>query len=258
MGNLALNGADKQQRNLLDQINKRSRQRAVLDGKFPGDLKNGDGTTRLDTANDSIIIGQSDGKSVAEFEIKRGVTQYFTTSSATVPTTTQFPANGDWGWHLNTATSIYYIARNYSGTIQSTTLNGTSGAITAAQHGTLGAPAAHPFTVITGVISDAQHGSKTLTTLHAVATGAAAGFMSAADKGALDDITTTGDAVNLLNGTEIQVEGTKVVGARITGWGDASGTTSRAAFNVTDGLTTIAEHLGALINDLKTHGIIGT
>jgi hypothetical protein len=56
-----------------------------------------------------------------------------------------------------------------------------------------------------------------------------------------------------------KVGANQVVGARITGWGDPFGATSRATFSTTTATTNqVAQALAALITDLKTHGVIGT
>jgi hypothetical protein len=55
-----------------------------------------------------------------------------------------------------------------------------------------------------------------------------------------------------------QVAGTQVVGPQIVGWGDPTGSASRAAFSAgTVTLTSLAAHVGQLIKDLKTHGLLG-
>ena len=60
-----------------------------------------------------------------------------------------------------------------------------------------------------------------------------------------------------------QIQGTQVVGPRITGWGAPTGTISRAAFTTTASatyvqaeLTATIEALKAVITDLRTHGLI--
>lgn len=55
------------------------------------------------------------------------------------------------------------------------------------------------------------------------------------------------------------VADTKVVGARVTGWGAATGTPTRTTFATTTVTTEqLAERVKALIDDLITHGLIGT
>lgn len=58
---------------------------------------------------------------------------------------------------------------------------------------------------------------------------------------------------------EYQVDATKVVGNRVTGWAAATGTATRTTF-ATGTVTTaqLAERVKALIDDLITHGLIGT
>jgi hypothetical protein len=58
---------------------------------------------------------------------------------------------------------------------------------------------------------------------------------------------------------DIRVRGNKVIGTRVTGWTAATGTATRTAF-ATGSVTTaqLAERVKALIDDLTTHGLIGT
>lgn len=67
-----------------------------------------------------------------------------------------------------------------------------------------------------------------------------------------------GGNVNLSTGNEYRINNTKVVGARVTGWGAATGTATRTTF-ATSTVTTaqLAERVKALIDDLITHGLIG-
>ena len=164
MANLSTSGGDKNSRILLDQINARTRQRAVKNGKFPADLKSGDGTTRI--SGDTLHLGQSDGKQVREFPISRALTQFTgLTSSDTLPTTDDLPTDGDWGWHTDTVTGFTYFARNIADVIVYPT---------------------SAFTSITGSITAAQHGAQTVGTLHAAVTSSVNGFMLATDKVILD------------------------------------------------------------------------
>lgn len=60
------------------------------------------------------------------------------------------------------------------------------------------------------------------------------------------------------SGSYFHIGTTPVLGARITGWGAATNTTSRATFDTTTvTLPQLASRVGALINDLRTHGMIG-
>lgn len=45
------------------------------------------------------------------------------TSSASGPSLTEYPTNGDWGFHTDTALAICTLARNFSGTIKSVVLS---------------------------------------------------------------------------------------------------------------------------------------
>jgi hypothetical protein len=72
--------------------------------------------------------------------------------------------------------------------------------------------------------------------------------------------------VNLSNATQLQVQGTKVVGTKITSWGTPGGTLTRATIAADAALATptqaefnaLAQNVRALITDLRTHGLIGT
>jgi len=68
-----------------------------------------------------------------------------------------------------------------------------------------------------------------------------------------------GGNVNLSSGNEYRINNTKVVGARITGWTAATGTATRTTF-ATSTVTTaqLAERVKGLIDDLISHGLIGT
>lgn len=56
-----------------------------------------------------------------------------------------------------------------------------------------------------------------------------------------------------------KVDGVKVAGNRVTGWGTPTGTASRAAFD-TGAITAgqLAQRVKALIDDLRAHGLIGS
>ena len=58
---------------------------------------------------------------------------------------------------------------------------------------------------------------------------------------------------------EYRVDGTKVVGNRVTGWGTPTGTLDRTAFNAdTVTLPQLAARVNGIITDLKnSHGLFG-
>lgn len=60
-------------------------------------------------------------------------------------------------------------------------------------------------------------------------------------------------------GGAYKIDGVKVVGNRVTGWGAPTGTASRAAFD-TGAITAgqLAQRVKALIDDLRAHGLIGS
>jgi hypothetical protein len=55
-----------------------------------------------------------------------------------------------------------------------------------------------------------------------------------------------------------RVDGTQVVSNRVTGWSAATTTVNRAAVTNATTLANLAQAVGTLINDLRTHGLIGT
>jgi hypothetical protein len=65
--------------------------------------------------------------------------------------------------------------------------------------------------------------------------------------------------VDLASGKVYEVNGTQVVGARVTGWAAATGTATRTTFvTSTVTLEQLAERVKALVDDLIAHGLIGT
>jgi hypothetical protein len=65
--------------------------------------------------------------------------------------------------------------------------------------------------------------------------------------------------VNVDTGQRYRVNGTAVLDARQTGWGAPTGTADRATFATSSvTLSELAERVKALIDDLTTHGIIGS
>lgn len=64
--------------------------------------------------------------------------------------------------------------------------------------------------------------------------------------------------LNLGSGKVLSVNGTQVVGPRVTGWTAATNTKSKATFDTTSvTLPNLAARVGQLIDDLIAHGIIG-
>jgi hypothetical protein len=57
----------------------------------------------------------------------------------------------------------------------------------------------------------------------------------------------------------VNLQGTQVLATRRTGWAAPTGTATRTSFDTATATTTqLAERLKALIDDLTTHGLIGT
>jgi hypothetical protein len=67
-----------------------------------------------------------------------------------------------------------------------------------------------------------------------------------------------GGNLDLTSGNVLTVASTQVVGPRVTGYADPTGTTDRATFDTTTVSTQdLAEFVKALYEDLKSHGLIG-
>lgn len=65
------------------------------------------------------------------------------------------------------------------------------------------------------------------------------------------------DIIDTTTGTGYAINGTKVVGARVTGWGDPTTSASRVTFDNTISLASLCDIVGTLIKDLRAHGLIG-
>jgi hypothetical protein len=91
--------------------------------------------------------------------------------------------------------------------------------------------------------------------------GALAGVTTLSMSGALSvggDATLSGDAL-LASGKVLKVNAVKVVEARKTGWTAATGNATRTTYDTTTVTTAqLAERVKALLDDLITHGLIGT
>lgn len=216
-----------------------------------------------------VVTGVPDdmGK-VTTSETPDSVTQYQDPQNGTVaPAVANFPNDGDFGWYHDTVGSITYFTVNRSGALYSlsdslTTLSGSisdlSGSITAAQHGNFTAIAAND-------------------SLHALATTARPGFMSAADKVDLNAATNAATANTLVmrdanaDASFRRVTANKyLVGADIvvatpgTGWSMAGGLaldktlvafTPNATYLASD-LTQIMKYVDALFDlVLNVHGL---
>jgi hypothetical protein len=63
------------------------------------------------------VVKVTNGSSGSGKLLVGGATFLGETSSATTPTTTEFPNDGDWGFHSDTVTGFHYLAINRSGTV---------------------------------------------------------------------------------------------------------------------------------------------
>jgi len=263
----------------------------TIKNKFSNRNRFGDSAFRLNGSNLDIMIQDSKGN-VIKRSLSSDLSNFMAYQTGTViPTVAaNFPTDGSWGWYLDSTTGYLYLPRNAGGTLRNitiTTLEGVititqhgnqsaaggtshaftqiSGAITAAQHGNLATGTLHSFPVISGTITDAQHGSLSGGATHASA-GASAGFMSAGDKTKLDAATASAtasticlrDASGNINGTSIEVSGTKVVGARNTGWVTQTAVASKVDLGAAPTVGALASWASAVDSMLKTHGLIGT
>jgi hypothetical protein len=86
-----------------------------------------------------------------------------------------------------------------------------------------------------------------------------AGSLSWASSGNLTLAGGSGLLINLNSNTgQYQINSTKVLGPRVTGWAAATGAKSKATFDTsTVTLPNLAARVGQIIDDLIAHGIIG-
>jgi hypothetical protein len=245
--------------------------------KLPSGLKEGDVLARFGPEG-SIQLGVSDSRGDMRridipptfAQLPAGLSQYIDLQTGTVPPVlADFPNAGDFGQFYDSVTAALYWVRNIGGSL--TFLN---------------------FLGFTGTITDTQHGNRGGGALHSAVTGAANGFMTAADKTKLDaataaatpstimmravgggtniggtaacaDITASGtiDSTGLVNtAAEFRVDNTRVVTNRQTGWSAPTGTSTRTTFDTaTVTLPQLAERFKALYEDLSSaagHGLI--
>jgi hypothetical protein len=240
------------------------KQPVTAGGKVPRGRKRGDMGSRPTTRGVALRT-YADKDSSREVEVTEASATYMGIRSGTAAPTTDDFADGQAGWWYNTATSTMYSVANFGGTIYNV------------NPATLGIA----FTNISGAITDDQHGARGRVTsgtspqpLHTNATSTQAGFMAATDKAKLDAATDTATASVIMMRdsnanafaarfdatTSFRIGGTKVVGARQTGWAIPTGTTARGTFD-TESVTLVqlARRVYSLIADLGAtsgHGLI--
>lgn len=275
--------------------NQRQRVQTVTstNNKYQKRNRFGDQFTTLNGDNLEFSISDSKGNLITR-SLASDISGFLSYQTGTVAPTvaTNFPEDGNWGWYLDTVTGYMYLPRNVSGTLYNITISTLAGTITGAQHGNLNAfvGTMHAMGQISGTLSAAQHGDlsaavatfhsfsqigSTITAgqhgnlaggaLHSAASGAANGFMSTthynlvngATASATADTLCLRDASGNVNGAAIEVAGTKVVGARNTGWTAPTATQSKAGFANGASATEIEQNLSAVINALITHGLLG-
>jgi hypothetical protein len=84
-------------------------------------------------------------------------------------------------------------------------------------------------------------------------------IQGASGGGGMSNTSLTLNGVTTLNATQLLLGGNQVVTDRIHGWTSPTGTVSRATFATGTATTSqLAQALAALIEDLTTHGLIGT
>lgn len=269
-------------RSLTADINAQPKAIGMQDGKVPSGFRQDDIGHRVSASTLTFTKLDADGNAI-DFPISQAVTQYVGKLTVTAaPTVTELPNDGDYGWAIN-GTTVYW-AINDNGTIRFPTLSTLSGNITDAQHGDRSTTTTtmHKFLQISGTITAAQHGSLTnnATASHSNATTSQAGFMSTAHFDLVDGATTaatpntlvirgsggggifTGTLAGVIAdmSTEYRVSGTKVVETRKTGYTAMTGTKNRGSSYATGTITLVqlAERVGALQDDLASHGLIGT
>lgn len=175
------------------------------------------------------------------------------------PTVTEFPNSGDFGWFIDTTPSNqnFFVVNN-------------SGSIITISPSTMGIA----FTDVTGTITATQHGNfpaiAANDNLHAVATTARNGFLSAADKTLINTATdaNTGSAlcqrasngdlsVQRIRCVAVNISTLDIVAGRVNGWSIPTftpvvGKGSYDASLIT--LPNLARQVAALIQDLHASG----
>lgn len=261
---------------LQAQANSRTAQRGISNRR-PAGTKRGDTTTRIANGN-TVAVATYDSKGkfiekVLPSDINSSVA--FKTG-AVPPVVADYPNDGDNGQFYDTALQQLYIVRNYLGTLIYPNFVSISGTISAAQHGDLsgaGATPMHAFTQMAGAITAAQHGSLAGGALHDAATGAANGFMTAADFTKLANAVSTATASRLVirDATAGAAFGGTLTAAAIS----ASGNINTTTFYEVDGVQVVKEQQAAIagadgtladattklnlvIGRLRAHGLIAT
>lgn len=269
---------------LISNINSTPSFLGVSNGVYPSDAVPGSFTA--EATDGGINFGVVDGSRTVPqiFNFSQTITNFLgTIDHPGDPVVADFPADGNYGWFRNDTSGAYGIVLNDAGSIVYPNFVYISGTISLTQHGDLHGlgGTSHDFQQIFGTITDLQHGTRSGGTLHAAATGLANGFMTTTQVGQLTtattniatlqttvtDITSTGTPSNILNCTHLDVNGTKVVGARQTGWNNITATILRDGSGMTftgvnadftAGNFAIAVRLlFTLINDMANHGVIG-
>lgn len=262
------------------------------------------GTLTTQAVNGAIMVGVigSNGRPGPTFPLGKPALYVSLSTSTAAPGTGDLPKDGNYGWHFNSSTGEYSFAYNSGGSIVFQSIDTLSGKITSTQHGDLsavdtslprhvfsqitgaitlvqhgnlgsGSVSPHDFSQISGTVSDTQHGSRAGGSLHPnVVVSGASGFMTGVQAATLasiltivNDITSTGAVSELLNCTQLQVSGTKVVGARDTVWTIAGGLafdkalvayTPNAAYTPSD-LVQLAKWINGIVVTLQVHGLLG-
>lgn len=242
---------------IQDQLNAQGRILPHTDGtNRPRGLREHDRLMGRGKRGNITVIPDGKGGAASQ-EVPDSVTQYQDPQTGSgAPVLTNFPVIGDFGWYYDTAANKAYFAYNYNGAVTFPDVSTFSGTIT-----------------------DAQHGARSGGTLHAVATGSVAGFLSAADKALINTATNLDTASALAqrdgsgncffnivlaeNSVRTGNSGSdlKVVGTRDQGWtafstpGNADKASSLLSTSVST--ATLAARVQAIQIALTAHGLIG-
>jgi hypothetical protein len=280
------------------QINAQPKVVAQRAGKTKTTLRDGDFGATFGTEYVTFSQGASKGTSYS-IRLPRALAQYVAlqSGSGAPDVDANFPNEGDFGWYVDTDGPTYYWVVNYGGALVSPTLSTLPGTLTFAQHGDLsaGVGTTHGFAQISGTITAAQHGDFTAVAandnLHALATAARPGFLSATFFSLLNGATAAQTANTLVkrdgsgaanfqdvgvpNGGAYYVNSQQVVGARQTGWGPMSGTVTIGGYTtytaptitgptaaevqgIADTLQGLSRRVGGIVEGIRTHGLFGT
>lgn len=222
---------------ILAQMNAQTQHFGVDTGDaLPGGVNPGSLSTWQDEAKFYLSKADSSRQFQTPFALSKGLSSFLPISrSALPPAVADLPADGDFGWHLDTLTGFYYWALNDAGAVVFPNFASISGTLN--------------FTRLAGELTDSQHGDRGGGSLHAVATDSVDGFMAASEHEKLRDITATGSPANILNCTLLYIDGTATLSGRFNNTRGAITENSDASY--TSNEQAMLTNIKLLLNEIR-------